>query len=43
MIKDDILDAPYVPRNGLIEIQRKPGFGINLDEDKMMKYTTKAN
>jgi muconate/chloromuconate cycloisomerase len=44
MVKDDILEgAAYVPRNGLIEIQRKPGFGINLDEDKMMKYTTKVN
>lgn len=41
MTKDDILDSPYMPKNGFIEIKKEPGFGVNLDEDKVMKYTVK--
>jgi muconate/chloromuconate cycloisomerase len=38
MLTDDILKEPYVASNGFLKVPKKPGFGVELDEEKLEKY-----
>jgi muconate cycloisomerase len=39
LLADDILAQPVVFQNGALQIPDSPGLGIELDEDKLEKYT----
>lgn len=35
---DDIVKEPFTVKNGFLEVPKKPGLGIDADEDKFRKY-----
>ena len=39
-LADDLVLEPVAPVNGVIRIDRKPGLGITVDEQKVQKYRT---
>ena len=40
--KDDILAEPFPIRNGSVHIPEKPGLGMEIDTDKLEKYTVET-
>ncbi|MEX3009985.1 enolase C-terminal domain-like protein [Hoeflea sp. TYP-13] len=40
--KDDILAEPFPIRNGAVHIPDEPGLGIEIDQDKLAKYTVET-
>ena len=40
--KDDILADPFPIRNGAVHIPEEPGLGIDVDRDKLAKYTVET-
>jgi len=37
-IRDDVVQPPYVPEDGYLELLKKPGLGVELDNDKIKMY-----